>query len=95
MDVARVMPLPPHPLLRAYLSLLLHTELALLLGPAINVTSFYPSWVRTVAKKGLLSWSSDGGRTHQFPPTPPQLQHKRTKVYDNDVTTVSTKASRE
>jgi hypothetical protein len=86
MDLVQVLPLPPHPLLRAYLSLLLHTELALVLGPAINVTSFYPSWVRTVAKKGLLTWGGDGGRTHQFPPTPPQLQHKRTKFLCEAVT---------
>lgn len=82
MDVIPSLPIPSSSLIQTYLSLLLHTELALLLSSTHNVISFYPSWVRMVIKKGLLSrqdGKDDGSRQHT--PVATQLQQKRVKVY--------------
>lgn len=79
MDIILSLTTPSMSLLRLYLALLLHTELALLLGLPHNVTSFYPTAVRRALKKEqLLQMSSD--TQHDQTHAAAQLQHKRTKV---------------
>ena len=76
MDIVPSLAPPPTTLVRTYLALLLHTEVALLLRTPLNVTWFYPTWVRMALKKGLLKVDSDGRQLD----VAAQLQQKRTKV---------------
>ena len=78
MDIAPVLAMPPSSLVQTYLALLLHTELALLLGTTHHVTSYYPTWTRMAVKRELLMVSRDGRHEHGHVAT--QLQTKRTKV---------------
>ena len=79
MDIVPTLAMHSRALLRTYLALLLHTELALLLDSAHNVTSFYPTWVRMAVKRELLQIGRDG--RHDNTHVAAQLQHKRTKVH--------------
>ena len=78
MDIVPSLTLPSPTLIQTYLALLLHTELALVLDSAHNVTSFYPTWVRMSVKRELLQVGRDG--RHDNTQVPIQLQHKRTKL---------------